>query len=142
MATLSTYWSPSDLQGFLNSLLEQHRDLFEHLDAAQRLRASQMQSQSANCEDCGSAPAPTREKRVDESDRNIKQLRREIVAVESALNRLYRGVFGICVDCHEDIAASRLRSQPAAARCLPCESVHEAKHHRVSRAVLSEKPMP
>jgi DnaK suppressor protein len=40
--------------------------------------------------------------------------------VESALDRLDRGEFGICVRCEEEIALARLRVRPEAPLCLNC----------------------
>jgi RNA polymerase-binding transcription factor DksA len=42
-------------------------------------------------------------------------------AAEQALDRLRRGVFGICTDCGEDIDAPQLRTWAAASRCGSCE---------------------
>jgi DNA-binding NtrC family response regulator len=38
-----------------------------------------------------------------------------------ALRRLDNGVFGICLDCEEDISLKRLAAVPWAARCIVCQ---------------------
>jgi len=46
----------------------------------------------------------------------------ELRAVESALERLHRPEFGVCVDCEGDIPFARLQTSPTALRCPACES--------------------
>ena len=45
-----------------------------------------------------------------------------LAAVENALRRVEQGSFGECVSCAEPIAVERLRANPAAARCIACQS--------------------
>ena len=54
----------------------------------------------------------------------------ELAAVESALDRLDRGVYGDCADCGQPIALQRLLVQPAAQRCAPCQSARESRPRR------------
>ena len=49
----------------------------------------------------------------------------EMVQVEAALQRLDAGNFGDCADCGEPISLQRLRVQPAAQRCAPCQDAFE-----------------
>jgi DnaK suppressor protein len=117
MATLSTYWSPSDLQILRQSLVDQHRFLLDEHSAAQQLRDA---DQRTGTDVAGDS---TTKKAV---NAQFTRLDGELVAVEGALKRLYRGVFGVCVDCRQDISASRLRAQPAAEYCLSCQRAREA----------------
>jgi len=39
----------------------------------------------------------------------------------AALQRLDRGLFGICLDCEEEIGMKRLTAVPWAARCIACQ---------------------
>ena len=54
----------------------------------------------------------------------------ELTAVENALDRLDRGVYGDCADCGQPIALQRLLVQPAALRCAPCQSARESRPRR------------
>ena len=56
-----------------------------------------------------------------EISRDVGELR----AMEAARRRIADGAYGLCVDCGSDIPLERLRAQPAAARCLACQSRHE-----------------
>ncbi|HWW19362.1 MAG TPA: TraR/DksA C4-type zinc finger protein [Steroidobacteraceae bacterium] len=62
---------------------------------------------------------------IDEIDANLERLGGELIEVALALNRLRRGVFGVCTRCGQDIAASRLRAHPVAARCVSCQRSYE-----------------
>lgn len=48
-----------------------------------------------------------------------------IPAQQLALKRLYDGKYGICMDCEQPIAASRLEVVPAALRCVSCQEISE-----------------
>ena len=49
----------------------------------------------------------------------------EVRELEAAQARLADGSFGTCADCGLEIAFERLRVNPGALRCVPCQSVHE-----------------
>jgi RNA polymerase-binding transcription factor DksA len=51
----------------------------------------------------------------------------ELQDVESALDRLHGGQYGICTDCGATIVAARLEAYPTAKRCLPCQQRHESR---------------
>ncbi len=50
-------------------------------------------------------------------DQHIAMLRE----IETALQRLNAGSYGLCTSCGEEIAVQRLDTQPAASRCLNCQ---------------------
>jgi DnaK suppressor protein len=58
--------------------------------------------------------------------------------VDSALQRLKTGAFGICLECEEDIPARRLVALPWAARCVPCQ---EKAERRAAKSVDSFWPV-
>jgi len=58
----------------------------------------------------------------------IGQLREELTEVTEALARVADGSYGICTQCARHIANERLAVQPAASRCLDCQS--RAEHQR------------
>jgi DnaK suppressor protein len=49
----------------------------------------------------------------------------ELVSIEAALRQLAEGRYGRCSDCDEPIDAQRLLAQPAALRCLRCQTAAE-----------------
>jgi DnaK suppressor protein len=49
----------------------------------------------------------------------------ELSAVDAALARIESGTYGVCVDCGVDIPPARLQAQPAAPRCIACQTQAE-----------------
>ena len=56
--------------------------------------------------------------------------RAEMAQVLAAIDRLDHGRYGDCAGCGEAIALERLRVQPAALRCAPCQREYEQALHR------------
>lgn len=54
-------------------------------------------------------------------DRHIQQVR----AIEDALTRIQENLYGVCVECQEDIPFERLKAYPTATRCVPCQQQHD-----------------
>lgn len=52
----------------------------------------------------------------------------EVRAIETALQRIAEGGYGICIDCDGAIDPERLERQPAAARCISCQQRYETTH--------------
>ncbi|MFD2364971.1 TraR/DksA family transcriptional regulator [Pseudoduganella sp. GCM10020061] len=52
---------------------------------------------------------------------------RELRAVESALERIAQGSYGICANCSSVIGADRMRAQPTAALCITCQTEAERR---------------
>lgn len=59
-----------------------------------------------------------------EIDRHIQDLRQ----IDSALIRVAKGEYGICIDCEQPIGLERLKANPTAERCLQCQEVYEKSH--------------
>ena len=53
----------------------------------------------------------------------------ELVAVRAALARWADGSLGECTDCGQPVGVARLLAQPAAARCIACQSKAERAAH-------------
>lgn len=51
----------------------------------------------------------------------------ELGAVSRALLKLHQGVYGRCEACGADIPFDRLKVEPQATRCVPCEAAAEAR---------------
>lgn len=56
---------------------------------------------------------------------------KELIEIRDALDRMHRGVYGMCTSCQEPIALERLRRLPYARLCIDCQSNSERKN-RVS----------
>jgi DnaK suppressor protein len=58
-------------------------------------------------------------------DRLAEHERRELAAIDAALQRIAEGRYGICVDCGTEIPVARLRALPATPYCVECAEQHE-----------------
>ncbi|HET9734088.1 MAG TPA: TraR/DksA family transcriptional regulator [Burkholderiales bacterium] len=56
-----------------------------------------------------------------EMSRDLAELR----DLEAARLRLSAGTYGVCADCGGEIGYERLRANPAALRCIACQTRHE-----------------
>ena len=48
-----------------------------------------------------------------------------LIALDDALKRIEKGLYGVCQDCDEKIPPRRLEAYPAAALCVACKSKAE-----------------
>jgi RNA polymerase-binding transcription factor DksA len=53
------------------------------------------------------------------------QLETRLREIGEAQDRLIEGLYGRCIDCGEEIDRRRLAADPAAARCLSCQSMND-----------------
>jgi RNA polymerase-binding protein DksA len=59
-----------------------------------------------------------------EATRDISELR----TLEAARQRIAEGSYGLCINCGEEIGYARLRANPAAERCITCQTRFERTH--------------
>jgi len=59
-----------------------------------------------------------------ETSRDLSELR----SLDSAHGRIEDGSYGTCVDCGSDIGFARLQANPAAERCIRCQTQYEKTH--------------
>ncbi len=52
----------------------------------------------------------------------------ELVAIDSALQRIADGRFGLCDRCGSEMDTARLHANPTALRCVTCQTLHERAH--------------
>jgi DnaK suppressor protein len=67
---------------------------------------------------------------ADVGDAELSRDLEELREVEAARKRLAEGAYGICVDCGAEIGFERLHAEPAAARCVECQTRHEKTYRR------------
>ena len=48
-------------------------------------------------------------------------------AIEEAIHRIDQGIYGICTDCENEIAAARLEAVPWTRVCIECKSKQQEK---------------
>jgi DnaK suppressor protein len=62
------------------------------------------------------------------NDKILDEARVKLKRLQSALTRVDRESFGICIDCEEDIAIERLMIRPESVRCIACASEFQKGH--------------
>ncbi|WP_455210962.1 TraR/DksA family transcriptional regulator [Kaarinaea lacus] len=58
----------------------------------------------------------------------ITQEVKELKGINAALRRINDGEYGVCIDCAKEISAARLEINPAAERCIDCQTRFEKEH--------------
>lgn len=64
-------------------------------------------------------------------DTNLTEMERdvdELRMIDSALQRINAGTYGICENCAQPIPAARLKAEPTAERCVQCQELYEKTH--------------
>jgi DnaK suppressor protein len=79
-------------------------------------------------QDDDDAPQRAADREIDlaQTDREM----RELGAVSRALARVAHPDYGQCADCSAAIPFDRLKAEPWAERCVPCETRHEQSARR------------
>jgi RNA polymerase-binding protein DksA len=67
-----------------------------------------------------------------ETTRDISELR----MLEAAHRRIAEGRYGLCSNCGQEIGYARLRANPAAERCITCQTRFEKTHAGSTGATL------
>ena len=109
----------------LHTTTEQRRKalLAELRDDAERVQRDRHEDLAGAAPDAGDESVATLIADLDQADlgRDLSELR----AIEAARTRLSDGSYGICADCGGDIGYERLKANPAALRCIACQTLHE-----------------
>lgn len=58
----------------------------------------------------------------------ITQEVKELRGINAALRRIDDGEYGACIDCGNEISTARLEINPAAERCIDCQTRFEREH--------------
>lgn len=116
---------PTQIQALQSSLQQREQQLLQELANAQRER-----EQAQDAEDLPREPDANQTHEV--SDREVRHAellrdQHELQAVRAALQRVAEGSYGECSDCGKAIAPERLNANPAAMRCIACQTLAEAK---------------
>ena len=98
-------------------------DMLEHVD---RLRADNEPGMTPPPSDAADQ-TDLKLLRDNENDVVVREVR-ELRSIEAAKARLAEGVAGKCSDCGGEIPFARLKAQPTATRCLPCQRRYEQTH--------------
>ena len=120
----------------LHTVIEQRREslLAELREDVERTRKDRHDDLAGAAGDAGDESVATLIADLDHADlsRDLNELR----DLEAARTRLADGSYGTCADCGGEIGYERLKANPAAARCIACQTRHEKTYGGVSGSSL------
>lgn len=123
--------SPEQRQQLQDELSQRQRTLTQQLDE-QLSGQSRVEFARELLEQDGD-DAPQRDADREVALARADQAQAELGQVSRALQRLAAPEFGLCSDCSQAINFERLRLEPWAERCVPCETAHEGPLGRSAR---------
>jgi DnaK suppressor protein len=128
--------SRAQLQVLERALEDRRRVLDDELRRdAERARADSYREVAGTVTDLGDEALADLITDLDNADltRDLNELR----ALNAAIDRMGRGnSYGRCADCGLEIPFERLKAEPAALRCIECQSVHERTHAGAPRRTI------
>lgn len=119
--------TPPQVQELRKRILERRRALAAELRGdAERSRAEQYGTLAGATHDSGDESVADLLADVGqaETNRDLAELR----DLEVARMRLDGGTYGTCTDCGAEVPLERLRANPAAIRCVACQTRREKTH--------------
>ena len=112
------------IQELRRRILERRRALAVELRGdAERARGERYGELAGATHDTGDESVADLLADIDQAEmtRDLTELR----DLEAARLRLSAGTYGVCADCGGEIGFERLRVNPAALRCIACQTRHE-----------------
>jgi DnaK suppressor protein len=112
------------VQELRHRLVERRRQLAAEIRGdAERARGEQYGELAGATHDTGDESVADLLADLDQAEmtRDLTELR----DLEAARLRLSAGSYGVCADCGGEIGYERLRANPAALRCIACQTRHE-----------------
>lgn len=107
------------------TLLERKAELQLEIEdgARRRLEEDAYRNMASEVGDAGDASTAT-----EQADLRNSQIERDVTevrAIDAALARFEDGTYGMCTRCGGEIGEARLRVNPAAERCIACQTAYE-----------------
>jgi len=110
------------LELFKKKLLEMRKDI---LNKAKKLKEDSYSLGTDGIQDMADAASNTYNVDILMSirDNDIKLLK----DIDSAIDKINSGIYGICEECEEEISEKRLEANPVARYCINCKRIIEQK---------------
>jgi RNA polymerase-binding transcription factor DksA len=99
-----------------------------------KVRADRLEDLAGASPDPGDESVASLISDLDQADtsRDLAELR----SLDAARQRIAEGSYGTCIECDGDIGFERLRANPAAERCIRCQTQYEKTHASPSGTTL------
>jgi RNA polymerase-binding protein DksA len=114
-----------ELPHLTQALTARREQLSREVEDGQQRRLSEDSYRAVAGEVADSGDASLAAEQLDLRTTQIERDLAELRDVESALDRINAGTYGTCVRCGRDIGIARLRANPAAPRCIECQTAIE-----------------
>jgi DnaK suppressor protein len=119
--------TPQQQQELRQRILDRRRQLAAELRGdAERSRAEQYGTLAGSTHDSGDESVA--DLLVDVGQAELNRDLAELRDLEVARMRIEGGSYGTCTDCGVEIGYDRLRANPAAIRCMACQTRFEKTH--------------
>lgn len=102
---------------------ELHAEVGEDLD---RVRAERLSDMAGAAPDAGDESVASLISDLNQADASRDLL--ELAQLDAAHQRIENGTYGVCTSCGQDIGYERLKANPAAGRCIRCQTQFEKTH--------------
>jgi RNA polymerase-binding protein DksA len=110
------------------ALVERRAELAREIEDGTRLRLEEDAYRTLASEVGDAGDASTATEQADLRNSQIERDVGELRAVEAALARMDDGSYGLCTRCGGPIGEARLRANPAAERCIACQTAYERQY--------------
>ncbi len=99
-----------------------------------KVRADRLENLAGASPDPGDESVASLISDLDQADtsRDLSKLR----SLDAAHERIADGSYGTCIECGRDIGFARLQANPAAERCIQCQTQYEKTHASPSGPTL------
>ncbi len=99
-----------------------------------KVRADRLEDLAGASPDPGDESVASLISDLDQADtsRDLSELR----SLDAAHERIAEGSYGTCIECGGEIGFERLRANPAAERCIRCQTQYEKTHASPSGSTL------
>jgi DnaK suppressor protein len=116
------------------SVMAAHNELRQRLESKKEELSARLERITANLRRGYEADSKERAKQLEDSevvDALGNEAREEIAKISAAMRRMDAGEFGLCMECGDEINASRLEAYPYAGECIDCAEFDEHKRRHL-----------
>ena len=129
---MPTHLTSSQLSELQTALLQRKAEIEQRM---QQVRDGQSRAEHARnvlLQDEGDAPQRSSDREIDLAMSNLGAV--DLTRVQTALDRMAAGTYGLCDACGGEIAFARLQLEPQTAHCVACKSQWEKETGAVPAA--------
>ena len=120
-------FEPRDIESLEHALRDRRAELLQEVqDVTERDEQEPFRKLAGEVADSGDESVAST--LIDTDQAAVGRDLTEIRAIDRALERIAAGSYGACISCSVEIPKERLRANPTAERCFPCQDHFERTH--------------